>query len=643
MQGVPLGARRSRCRGWIPCALLLLAPWLVRSSLSQVPANEGEVVAVRLSFANEAVVAAPLLELEREPKEEGLESSSDPARLDAAGEKAGPAPPAADSQPPVVKLCPIELPNPQTASLAAGAKPREPTPAVDPLRIYYFLKQAKPVTASVPAIKVPSRPIEAHTSNSSNLATVPAIKVPSIPVEAHANSSSNLAIVPAIKVPLIPVEAEAPPASSRRKQAVILAVHTLPEAPAAGPVIAQPAVPVADAGHSGLPPASPVLFAPVPMSPPSPEPFAFAQLYFAEGFAEGATPAVVDASVIPMSCSSCGGGGGGVLNPYYSGGHVGMPDGCCGGPGCIPNRKKCYPCLAETQMGRFLCGVYDCICCPDPCYDPHWTPVTDAAFFVDAPRPQTQTRYRWDYGNNLIFPDRNEYFWAQANGFGLGPFPTPPFRGEKRLNYHELSLYTEVATGLIGFFFEMPYMAIRPEIASSASGFGDIKFGTKSLLYDCELFQLTFQFKTYMLSGNFSKGLGAGHVTIEPSLILGVRWAPETYSVVEVGEWVPFGNPFYDGGILRANASFNQVLYHVLPDVPLIGTLELTSWSFQSGNYTDPVLGTQSSNGYTYVNVGPGLRLVVCDKLDFGVGTSFSVTKFHWAQQLIRTEFRYRF
>ena len=81
---------------------------------------------------------------------------------------------------------------------------------------------------------------------------------------------------------------------------------------------------------------------------------------------------------------------------------------------CVPGQKPCCPCPSKTFFGACLCELYECICCPDPCYDPHWLPLADAAYFVDAARPQTQERIRWEDDVNLLFPDRSEYFWARA-------------------------------------------------------------------------------------------------------------------------------------------------------------------------------------------------------------------------------------
>jgi hypothetical protein len=270
--------------------------------------------------------------------------------------------------------------------------------------------------------------------------------------------------------------------------------------------------------------------------------------------------------------------------------------------------------------------------------------VADAAFFVDAVRPQTTQRLRWDSGVNLIFPDRSEFFWARADGSGKGPKPVTGL-AERRLDYNDLSLYTEGATGRIGIFTEVPYRTVDPEVDAHASGFGDMTVGTKTLLFDCELLQVGFEFKTYLMVGNARKGLGTGHVSLEPSGLLGIRLAEDTYLQTQFSEWIPIaGDPGYAGSIFHYHASINQVLCRILPNVPLIGTLEFNGWSFQHGQYTDPINGAfQGSSGDTYLSFGPGLRLVVCDKIDFGFGTAFALTHGHWADQLYRTEFRWRY
>src|SRR5262245_53758479 len=337
-----------------------------------------------------------------------------------------------------------------------------------------------------------------------------------------------------------------------------------------------------------------------------------------------------EAEVVPVGCSSCGGGP--LLPPLAvnHGGHGG--DGGCGGPGCVPGRGPCHGCDAHGFFGRFACCLYECICCPDPCYQPRWLALADAAFFVESARPVTQTRLRWDAGLNGRLLDRNEFFWARADGNGKGPKPVAPFLAETGLRYDELRMYTEAATGAIGVSVDTPYRSVDPDLAPHAAGFADLTIATKTLLFDCELLQLAMLFRTHIPAGNFGKGLGTGHVSLEPGLIVGLKLSPKTYLQTMLTEWIPLGgDPDYSGAILRTGTSINSEVCRIHPDVPLIATFEVTTMTFQDGLFTDPVLGVQRSSGRTYATLGPGLRLVICDKMDFGVGAAISVQDVHFA------------
>lgn len=377
--------------------------------------------------------------------------------------------------------------------------------------------------------------------------------------------------------------------------------------------------------------------------------------------------ATVDADVIQTGCGSCGGGGGGVLGlpPVDGPGGLDGLGGCgCGANPPCAGRKPCYPCDGDNAFSRFCCCLYQCICCKDPCYEGRWTPLADAGFFVATARPVTQQRLRWDYGPNVVFPDRAEFFWAAPPVVG-GRGPVSPYNpaagvlayATPSLTYNRMSLYTEVASKAFSFFIDMPYMSYNPSIQPSSdpvlahhAGFGDISLGTKSLLYDCELLQLGFMFTTFIPSGNFAEGLGTGHVSLEPTMLLDVKLGPETYFEGQISEWIPLGGtPGYQGAVLHYHTSVNQTLWRPIPNVPIVGTCEFDGWSFQTGSYTSPWASTpadafyQTAGNYSYLYVGGGLRMFICDKIDFGVGVDVPITSAHWADPLIRSEFRWRF
>src|SRR5262249_27288733 len=152
------------------------------------------------------------------------------------------------------------------------------------------------------------------------------------------------------------------------------------------------------------------------------------------------------------------------------------------GPPCYPGRNPCYPCDNKGCFGRFCCALYECICCPDPCYEGRWYPQADAAFFCEAPRPITQTRLRWESGQGMIFPDRNEYFWPRADGKGKGPKPPSPFKGETGLRYNELMMINEGGTATATLTIETPYRDIQAEQIGHSAGYSDMSLMTKTML-----------------------------------------------------------------------------------------------------------------------------------------------------------------
>jgi hypothetical protein len=316
------------------------------------------------------------------------------------------------------------------------------------------------------------------------------------------------------------------------------------------------------------------------------------------------------------SCLGCGGG--------------------CGGCGMCGGCQRCEPCVAHTRFGRFACGLYQAICCPDPCYEPRWTGIANAAFWVDSARPVTHTRLRWDASLDTVYPDRANFIWPRVGA--LGPSVAP-----RSINLHELSMYNEVASGGFAFFFNSPYRSYSTNLDAHAAGFGDLDIGTKSVLFDCELMQITFQFRTFMPVGVPTRGLGTGNVNLEPSLLMAMNISPDTYLQAQISEWIPISPDSGAGAILHYHASLNQTLFRWQPSVPIIGTLEANGWSFQDGSFTDSTGLVHNASGETYVSAGPGVRVVICDKVDFGVGTAFAITENHWGEQSIRSEFRWRF
>lgn len=288
--------------------------------------------------------------------------------------------------------------------------------------------------------------------------------------------------------------------------------------------------------------------------------------------------------------------------------------------------------------GRFYDALTAALCGRDACYQPQWRLLESASFWVDSARPQNRTRVRWDYGPGMIFPDRAEYFWARVGSRGPATVPTPD------LDYHELSQYIETAHGGFSAFFVMPYRSLYMRDAGHAAGFGDVQIGTKSLLHDTPLLQVTLQMTTTIPSANSRKGLGTGHVSLEPALLIGLALTERDFLQAQAAEWIPLGGDAdYQGALLRWGVAWNRTVWQRDRDNAMTANLDLVGWSFQDGAYTDPALGQQRANDETYVYLGPGTRTLLCGKFELGVGAIFALTERHFARRVFRSDLTIRY
>ncbi len=383
--------------------------------------------------------------------------------------------------------------------------------------------------------------------------------------------------------------------------------------------------------------------------------------------AGGTTGSQEGSGIVPVGCASCGGGL--LAPPPLMDGGCG-PGGCggCGSGCCYPGRTGCDCCCDDCAgWGKFLCGLYKCICCPDPCYEPRWVPLANAGFFVDTARPATQIGLSGNFNYDIKLPDKAEWFWAMENGRGphasgtsgapgvgalaglpgvpAGAGPGIPGESKVRLD-RDFMFYTEGAVDRFSLFVALDYRNVEPETYPSASGFGDMYIGTKSVLVDCELTQITFQFKTYIPTGTVVKGLGDGHVSLEPSLVAAVKLTPDLYLQAQIAYWGAIGGTNFEGDVFHYHLSLNYLLWNCGHDIQLISTLECGGYEICAGQYTDPLTGKalRAVDVGDIFEAGAGLRLSICNKIDFGVGTMFAVGQNDMnGQEQIRGEFRWRF
>jgi hypothetical protein len=355
-----------------------------------------------------------------------------------------------------------------------------------------------------------------------------------------------------------------------------------------------------------------------------------------------ATQSKTDGEVAQAGCPTCGGFHTVADGPIF---HEAL--GCADG-NCIPGRKPCYPPPGEcsTVWGAFCQNLYQCLCCPDPCYQPAWVPAANASLFADYARPRTVTRLRYDNLEAMTRPDRNQFFISGVVPTRSNSRTITNFRARLQQFY----VYQEAAGARGSFFIEYPYRQINQSWAPTQAGFGDLNFGIKSLLFDCEMLQVTFQFRTYTPTGNAMLNLGTGHFSLDPSILTSLKLGPSTYFQGQFGNWIPLlGNNSLAGGVFYSLLSLNQVLWYPTPDSPLIGTLEMDAWSFQNGGYTSALapgmksVYVEKGGGVSYFNIGPGLRQSICNRVDVGGALTWATSTQHWAQPWFRFEARFLF
>jgi hypothetical protein len=510
---------------------------------------------------------------------------------------------------------PTALPLPRVVEVARATAPAGPTVVPDPTP----QQQPEALVSGIP----PPDDLKwvAVTSGGTvipvGLSKLPRLRAP-ILIREESDSPTMSLTEPLENLPVIPVASETTPSSTLTREppirvtappSTLFPVVPFPSVPTSQSPAQLPSLPTAAlvSNSSGSVPSGPIVLG-------------------GQALTFDALAKMVDANgggASEVGCSSCGD--------------------CGPGRPCAPGGQKCEPFPDGNAFTRAAGIIYEIVCCPDPCYQPKWEPIADSSFFVDPARPISNTRFEWDYANHFAYPDRAEYFWAASP---KGQAATDGLKAVPYLNYNQLTLVTEIATpgGASSVAIAMPYRSWDAEpFATSAAGFSDMSITAKTLLVDSELFLCSMQMRTYVPIGNVTKGLGDGHVSLEPGLIFGLRLTPDTFLQAEVQEWIPIGGDTNNqGAFLQWGLSINQALWQPVKDVKLIGTLELTGYSFQAGEFTDPVLGPQKLSGQNNMAIGNGYR-VFFGKFDVGLAGNFGITGKYMAREEMQFDLRFRY
>lgn len=270
--------------------------------------------------------------------------------------------------------------------------------------------------------------------------------------------------------------------------------------------------------------------------------------------------------------------------------------------------------------------------------------------YIDSAVVQNQVRFRFDASFDNPTPDRAEFFYPQCGCFPGGPGPLG--QPVSRVDYQEISLFAEslIFGDMVSGFVELPFRFIDPQGKANSEGVSDLNIGIKAALLANRCQRLTFQFRTYLPTGEGRKGLGTEHVSLEPALLCMRRFDGGTLEA-EIRDWIPIdGTDAFAGNVLRYGVGVSLDCYDdgCLSIKPV---LETVAWSVLSGDFLDrsnpPSL--RSSAETTIVNIKIGARFNFAPRCcgdgtkSLYVGYGKALTNDRWYDDTIRAEYRLLF
>ncbi|MBW3599952.1 MAG: hypothetical protein KY475_22105 [Planctomycetes bacterium] len=265
--------------------------------------------------------------------------------------------------------------------------------------------------------------------------------------------------------------------------------------------------------------------------------------------------------------------------------------------------------------------------------------------YIDHAIPADQLRLRFDAAYGATFPDRAEFFYGAWGRLAPGA-PGPPLR-ERNVDFQELRAHLEVAPlADVSIFVETPVRFINPTVNANSAGLGDLNLGAKWAFVQTDWAALTFQFRTYVPTGDADRGLGTDHVSLEPGLLGFCRITDRLIVEGELRDWIPVGGTDgFAGNVLRYGIG-TSYLAHEESALSIRPVVEFVGWSVLDGAKSSPA-GVFDAAGDTIVNGKFGLRVGVGENGD-GLGGRHSIyagygrslTGHVWYEDVMRLEYR---
>lgn len=235
-----------------------------------------------------------------------------------------------------------------------------------------------------------------------------------------------------------------------------------------------------------------------------------------------------------------------------------------------------------------------------------------APFFIEVTQPFNHYRARVDDVAGLQFPSRAEYFWAAP--------PKGRTKPEQSVDYQDFRLQIETGNDQFSLATDLPIRLLDPVVNDNTGGFSDMTLTQKAIIVNGDYWQISQLFRTYFNTGSARKGLGTGHISLEPGVLGRYKWNEQTYLHGELLYWIPVGgaDPVFAGERLQSGIGISTVLYET-DMFAAIPTFELVGWYFFDGAKRYPDGTVANVDGEGFVNLHPGVRFVLGPRGDLGL------------------------
>jgi hypothetical protein len=254
--------------------------------------------------------------------------------------------------------------------------------------------------------------------------------------------------------------------------------------------------------------------------------------------------------------------------------------------------------------------------------------------YIDPASIGNRMRVRLDAGFDMIPADRAEFFYAGRQPDGAA----------NNVDYQELSTFIEWARNdWLSLFIEAPLRDVNPESARSSTGIADINTGFKVALLTTEYSYTTFQFRSYLPTGNDDRRLGTGNVSIEPGILQSLRLTDRLLVENELKTWVPLTSDDFAGTIMRYGIGISYINPDACQSQPSISPVfEVVGWSVLDGLKSLNSNTVVSADGDTIINAKLGIRMGYSDRQLYA-GFGQALTSQNWYEQVLRLEYRVLF